>query len=260
MVKRFGVVGTLIAMSMVVSGSARAGEADRVPAFGPGEQCTYTVKYLGMSAGTAQVTVGSETLQWGQPVWPIVTVARTDLVFFPVKDRFVTYWDMASQRSLGSDLFADEGRKKRRQKMRLDHAAGTATIVKQKEGEAENESVMEIEPGSGDIAAAIFSLRNKPLAEGCEFELPVTTGARNFRLKAKVERRQTLSTSLGEREVFKVRVQTGFAGKFQSKRDLFAYITTDESHVPVRIEAEFVLGSLIADLTHYQPGSSLAVR
>jgi hypothetical protein len=259
MFKRSAVIG-LIAMSMVVSGSARAEEDERAPAFGPGEQCTYTVKYLGMSAGTAQVTVGSETVQWGQPVWPIVTVARTDLVFFPVKDRFVTYWDRAAQRSLGSDLFADEGRKRRRQKMRLDHAAGTVTVTKQKEGEAENESVMEIEPGSGDIAAAMFALRNKPLAEGSEFEMPVTTGTRNFRLKAKIEKRQTLATSLGEREVFKVRVQTGFAGKFQSKRDLWAYITTDDSHLPVRIEAEFVLGSLIADLTHYQPGTSLAVR
>jgi hypothetical protein len=260
MVKRFGVVGTLIAVGMVVAGGARAEEEERAKAFSPGEQCTYTVKYLGVSAGTAQVTVGSEMEQWGRPVWPIVTVARTDLVFYPIKDRFVTYWDTASQRTLGSDLFADENRKRRRQKMRLDHAAGTATVVKQKEGEPENESVLEIEPGSGDIAAAVFALRNKPLAEGREFELPVVTGTKSFRLKAKVEGRRALGTSLGEREVFKVRVQTEFAGKFQSKRDIFAYITTDESHLPVRIEAEFVLGALIADLTQYQPGSSLAAR
>jgi hypothetical protein len=262
MVKRSCLASTLTLVWMLFSGGADAAEGDDAQAFGPGEQCTYAVKYLGIVAGTAQITVGSELQLWGRSVWPIVTVARTDskLAVYPVKDRFVTYWDMLERRSIGSDLYADENNKRRRQKIRLDHDARAATVTKQKEGEPAHESELEIEPGTGDIAAAVFALRNMPLAVGKEFSLPVVTGSRTFNLKAKVEGRQPLTTPLGEREVFKVRVQTEFAGKFESKRDIFAYITADEAHVPVRMEAEFVLGALIADLTAYQPGNILAVN
>ena len=33
-----------------------------------------------------------------------------------------------------------------------------------------------------------------------------------------------------------------------------AYLTTDPSHLPVRIEAEFILGRLVAELTDYKQG------
>ena len=52
--------------------------AERQSAFGPGEQTTYKVEYLGMHAGSAQITVGAETFQWGQTVLPIVTLARSE--------------------------------------------------------------------------------------------------------------------------------------------------------------------------------------
>lgn len=231
------------------------------PAFGPGEQARYRVQYLGITAGTAQITVGAEISQWGKGVLPIISVAISDpkLVFYPIRDRFVTYWDPATGRSIGSDLFAEENGKKRRQRIRLDHDSGQAHVVKQKHGEEPQESVHQIPPGTADVAAATFLMRNQLLSEGQEFQVPVFTGAKSFVMYAKVEGRMKLQTPLGERDVFKVRTQTDFSGRLKSKKDMVVYMTADAARVPVRIEAEFLVGPIVAELTDYKSGQTLAL-
>jgi len=206
-----------------------------------------------MNAGVAHIVVGARTRQWGQDVWPIVTNARSDrkLFFFPIKDRFVTYWDYSARRSIGSDFYVDENRKRRHQRIQLDHGTGSAKVFK---SDKNVETTVEVPEGTTDIASATFALRNERLEVGRKFEVPVFTGTKQFILKAHVLGKQQLETPLGAREVFKVRVRTGFSGKLQSKQDLFAYFTTDPAQVPVRIEAEFVLGSVVADLVMYSPG------
>jgi hypothetical protein len=258
---RLGLAVSLLATLPALADEPSPAKDARAPAFGPGEQATYRVQYLGITAGTAQVTVGTEIHQWGKGVLPIVSVATSDpkLIFFPIRDRFVTYWDLATGRSIGSDLFADENGKKRRQRIRLDHDTGEAHVVKQKHGEEPQESVHQVPPGTADVAAATFLMRSQPLSDGREFQVPVFTGTKSFVMHARVEGRMTLRTPLGMREVFKIRTQTDFSGKLQSKKDMFAYLTTDPAHVPVRIEAEFVLGQIVAELTDYKSGQTLAM-
>jgi hypothetical protein len=261
-VRRLGVVAVALSASLPALAQDLAPEGGAVsPAFGPGEQATYRVQYLGLTAGTAQVTVGSEVNQWGRGVLPIVSVATSDpkLIFFPIRNRFVTYWDHATGRSIGSELFADENGKKRRQRIRLDHDTGEAHVVKQKYGEQPQESVHQVQPGTADVAAATFLMRSQPLEDGREFQVPVFTGTKSFVMYARVEGRMKLRTPLGEREVFKVRAQVDFSGKLQSRKDMFAYLTTDPAHVPVRIEADFVLGPIVAELTDYRSGRTLAM-
>src|SRR6476660_5409292 len=108
-----GWAGALVAAGLLFATAASADDKKIKSVFGPGEQSTFKVQYLGMTAGTTTVTVGSDTQQWGSSVWPIVALAKTESVFriYPVRDKFITYWDPKAQRSLGSDLFADEGSK-----------------------------------------------------------------------------------------------------------------------------------------------------
>lgn len=235
--------------------------AELKSAFGPGEASVYRVEYLGITAGSAKITVGSEMEQWGQKVWPIVTLARTDSLgaVFPIKEKFVTYWDPAANCTIGSDLYAEENKKRRRQRIKL-NGDGKAEVTKQRDGEAEVQETHEVQEGTLDIAAAALALRNRELVVGQEHELPVFTGKKSFLLKAKVESKETLKTKLGEREVFKVRAATQFSGKLASKRDMIVYLATDPSHMMVRLEAEFLIGSLVAELTEYQPGREVAMR
>lgn len=248
----------MVAVAVMLPAMALAEEVKS--SFGPGEQLTFKVKYLGMTAGTTTITVGSDTQQWGAKVWPLVALAKTESVFriYPVRDKFISYWDPVAQRTLGSDMFADEGNKKRRQRIKIDHDAKKAQVIKQDEGKDEREGSYDLSDGSMDVASAAFALRNQPLEVGKSFEMPVFTGQKEFKMTAKVIEKQTLSTPMGDKEVFKVAVATEFTGGLKAKRDLHAYFTTDPSHVIVKIEAEFGIGTLQADLTEYKEGKQLA--
>ena len=244
---------------MLVSSVAMAQEEGK--AFGPGEQATYRVQYLGVTAGSAQITVGAPMKQWGSQVWPIVSVAKSDpaVGVWPIKDKFVSYWHEESKRSLGSDFFSDQNHKRRRQRIQMKDSR-TAHVIRQKEGEQPVEATHELPEGAMDLAGATFALRNRGIADGQEYSYPVFTGRKSFMLRAKVDGRQRMQTVLGEREVFRVKLQTDFSGKLQTKREMVAYFTTDPRHVLVRVEAEFLLGSVVADLAEYKQGRMVAMN
>lgn len=249
--KRAWVAGLLAGLTLLAT-SATAAPA----AFGPGEQTTYRVHYLGVQAATTQLTVGAETRLWGREVWPLLALARTDSFFrlYPVNDRFVSYWEHATQQSVGCELTAEEGRKRRRMRVRMATEDGKAQVFHHEEGEQPREKQVELPTGIMDVASATFALRNRPLAVGQTHAMPIFTGTRQLTMRVTVEGVERLQTALGEREVFKARVDTAFEGKLASKRDLHAYFTTDPAHVLVRIEADLVLGQVVAELTDYKPG------
>jgi hypothetical protein len=255
-----GAMAGLLSGFLLMAGPAGAQASN--PAFGPGEQALYRVQYLGVTAGTAQITVGAPMQQWGQKVWPIISLAKTDSMAnaWPIKDKFVTYWGENGQHSLGSDFFADENHKRRRQRIQLEDGGKSARVIRQKEGTQPSESTHALPEGSMDVASAAFGLRRQGLAEGREYASPVFTGSKSFVMRAKVEGRQQLKTVLGPREVFRVTVQTDFSENLQTRRDMTLYFTTDPSHVPVRLEADFILGTIVAELTEYKPGRLLTVN
>ncbi|EAU62028.1 DUF3108 domain-containing protein [Stigmatella aurantiaca] len=255
-----GAMTGLLSGLLMMGGTALAQQGN--PSFGPGEQALYRVQYLGVTTGTAQITVGAPMQQWGQKVWPIISLARTDPMMsaWPIKDKFVTYWGEDGQRSLGSDFFAEENHKRRRQRIQMNADGKSAHVIRQKEGTQPSESTHELPEGSMDVASAAFALRRQGLAEGREYASPVFTGNKSFVMRAKVEGREQMKTALGAREVFRVTVQTDFSEKLQTRRDITLYFTTDPSHVPVRLEADFVLGTVVAEITEYKPGRLLTVN
>jgi hypothetical protein len=254
--RRSRVFSLVFLAGLLCAGGASAGEA-----FGPGEQSTYQVQYLGMTAGTAKITVGAPMQQWGKPVMPIVAVAKSDLALYPIKDRFISYWDAAEKKTIGSEFYVDENHKRRRQRIRFSAPDNSsAQVMKQKEGEGPSEDTHAVQAGSVDIAAASFALRSQPFNTGDTYEIPIFTGTKQFVLKLKVEDRMKINTPLGQREVIRTKAKTDFSGKLASKKDITVYFTADEAHVPVRVEAEFLLGTVVAELTDYKAGGQLAVN
>src|SRR5450755_4686752 len=105
-------------------------------AFTPGEQVVYRASYLGIPAGTIQVTVGAEFAD-SPGVWPVLFVGRSDvgLFFFPIRDKLVLRWDAENVQTLGMEMWADENHKRRHLKILFDHTEGKAKVFRQADGQ-----------------------------------------------------------------------------------------------------------------------------
>ena len=224
-------------------------------AFGPGEQVLYRASYLGIPAGTVQVTVGEDFPD--QPgVWPILALARSDigLFFFPLHDKLVIHWDAEHTRTLGIEMWSDENHKHEHLKISFDSAEPKASVFSQREGQAPFQQDVTVEPGAADVASTLYLLRTKALEPGTEFRMPVVLPRKQFSAHVVVERREQLHTPLGEKAVVRVRLTTEFGGKLAQTRDFVLYFTDDEAHLPVRMEAELSLGTVVAEAVEYHSG------
>ncbi len=240
--------------TLLVASPAFAAETALHSAFGPGEQSTFDVSYLGLPTGVATITVGLKMQYGGKEVWPLVCTAQTDLDLYPVHDRFISYWDFTTGQNLGSEFFADENKQRRREKFRYDRAQGKIFATKQSGAKPEVQITYEAPPGVVDLAAAAFQVRNRPLKLNEEIRVPIFTGTLSYQMKAKVEGREKLKTPMGEKDCLRVSFTADWSGMLTPRRALTMWFTDDPFHVPVRFSAELMLGSVVAELKSFYSG------
>jgi hypothetical protein len=225
--------------------------------FSPGEQIDFSVEYLSIRTAEARISVGRPE----GPVWPVICQARTDGIakFLDIREHLVAYWDADTHRTRGTDLSAIEVGDRHIDSARYDRETGKATVKVQRKGRTSVDTY-EIPRDVHDIAGAVLWLRLQPLEESGRYEIPVFSTRRIFTLRADVVGRERIETPAGTFETVKVQVQTGFEGNFSTKRDTFVWFSDDSRHIPVRMSAEFAVGSLVATVTAYRAGSELAQR
>jgi len=223
--------------------------------FGPGEQLEFSVDYLKVRAAQARITVG----QAEGDVWPIIAQAKTDGLgsLLDVREHLVSYWDAVRQLPRGSDLQAVELGDRHTDTARFDRENGKAHVRVLRKGK-KIEKTYDLAPDAHDFASALLWMRLQPLAEGGRYEVPVFTTRGPFTLVMTVVGKERVETPVGVFDAVKVQVRTAFEGNFASKRDTFIWFSDDARHVPVRVSAEFAIGSIVATLSGYQPGGNLA--
>jgi Protein of unknown function (DUF3108) len=227
------------------------------PGFSPGEQIDFSVEYLSIRTAEARITVGRPE----GAVWPVICQARTDGIakFLDIREHLVAYWDAAARRTRGSDLSAIEIGDRHVDTARYDRDQGKATVKVQRKGRTSVDTY-EIPHDVHDLAGAVLWLRLQPLEAAARYEIPVFSTQRIFTLRADVLGHERLETPAGTFQTVKVQVRTGFEGNFSTKRDTFVWFSDDSRHVPVRLSAEFAVGSLVATVTAYRAGGELAQR
>lgn len=234
-----------------------AARASTAASFAPGEETVLQVRYLNIPSGEGRITVG----QPAGDVWPVIFQAKTEGLagLIDIREHLVTYWDSATQLTRGSDLRAYEVGDFHVDSARFDRVNRKATIERQRKG---NRSVktLDVPADVHDLTSAFMWLRLQPLTPGQRYEVPVCTGSRQFTLVADVVGRETVETAAGTFPSVKVQVRTALDGKFSTKRDSFLWLSDDPRHVLVRMSAEFAVGSVVATLKSYRPGTAVAAR
>jgi hypothetical protein len=226
--------------------------------FGPGEELVFQVKALGVKSGTAQFNVGAPEEVEGRRTWPIVMVARSTGItdsLFPVRDRFVSFWDPATELPVEGRLSASEGGKQ--------HALAIRFRRKTPEGPAQAEvmvsderatttSTQEMDPNAQDVQSAVYWLRTRSLKVGEHDAIPIVAGKRQWTLQAEVVDQAPLATPAGNFDAVHVQISTEFAGKLRSRKAVDAYFSADARHLPLRFDADLLLGKMRAELVRYE--------
>lgn len=253
---------SIVALALALWPGLAAADAPRCPLpFGPGEHFLYEIQYLGLTAGTVDITLGKVEERGGHRVMPIVSFANTVNAFalYPIHDKFVSLLDVDALRTSASDLHATQGTRRWEEQLRFDHQRGTLQVRRESRGVQES-SALPMQPGSVDVAGMFLALRARLSHAAARLSVPVATDARSFEAQLALGPRRSVDAgALGTREVVDTSLTTQFSGKLETRAPMQVLYTADARHLPVQASAEFLLGHVVARLVQYQPGSELSV-
>jgi hypothetical protein len=225
--------------------------------FPPGEEMGLAVRFLGLPTGEGRI-------QAGQPagrVQPIVFQAWTTGIagMLDIREHMVAHLDLDTGLPTGTDLMAVEMNDRHIDRLRFDREKGEATLTVQRRDRT-REKVIQVPPGTRDLTSTFMWLRLQPLQVGDHYTTPVLAGSKAFTLEAEVLGAETITVPGGTFETVKVRARTQIEGKFSSRRDNLLWFSADERRIIVRLEGEFLVGNVVAELKAYRPGDGLAAR
>lgn len=243
----------IAAAALLLSAAPFAGAAG----FAPGEETVFEVRFLSLPTGEGKIAIG----QPQGDIWPVTFQAKTGGVagFLDIREHLVSYWDASSKLSRGSDLRAFEVGDYHHDSQRFDRANGRVTVTVLRK-DRRKERTFPVAEGVQDLTSAFMWLRLQPLLPGDRYELPVCAGNKQFTLVAEVLGREVVRTGAGTFPTVKVKAHTELEGHFSAKRDSTLWLSDDSRHLLVRASADFAVGSIVATLKSYRPGTEVASR
>jgi hypothetical protein len=245
--------------SATTSAAVPAAEPDRTlpPAVPPraNEVMEFQVSYLGIPMGKVRLFSGAADAA----VTPLFLQAQTTSVFAVVtlKQQLASYLDVRTGLPLSGSLDAVEGSYRHTDTVSYDRLANKAKV--REKGKYDNTYLIDVPPDATDFIALVYRLRGLPLDPGARYDFRVLAGRDLNKVVAQVLGRERVETKAGTFQALKVRVPTGFTGKFSEKDPTFVWFSDDDRRVVVRITADFAIGHATANLTSYTPGSPPAV-
>ncbi|HSQ91744.1 MAG TPA: DUF3108 domain-containing protein [Nitrospiraceae bacterium] len=234
---------------------AEAGEPSSARSFQVGEQLTYEISWLAITAGTAVMAVSHAGSDGDRPLAKLITTAQSTSVitkFFPVDNRVESIVDPATLLPEHLIFKRREGKKKEDIEYTFHQKQGTVTVVKN--GATE---IQEMPPGTQDVISCLYYARSElALLPGSSLTMNVYHDKKNRKLDVRVEEIETVSGPWGEIETARVLVIMPFQGLFLNKGNIRVWFTNDDRRIPVRMKAKVVIGSIVADLVSGLPPTS----
>jgi hypothetical protein len=219
--------------------------------WGANERMEFEIDYLGITMGRARISVGPT--EGG--VAPLQLSSRSAGLMSVVTFRqtLVSELDVVTLLPRASVLEALEpGGYKHTDTARFDRAANKATV--RERGRFDKSYEIEVPEGTIDFVALVFRLRTLPLNDGATHAFQVLSGRKVSQVVAAVVKHESVRTEAGRFAAVKVRVPTGFDGKFSEKNPTYVWFSDDARRVVIKISTDFAIGRAVAELTSYQPG------
>jgi hypothetical protein len=223
--------------------------------FHVGEQLTYEISWLNITAGTAVMAVSDAGTDGDRPLAKLITTAQSRPAiskFFPVDNRVESIVDPATLLPEHLTFKRREGKKKEDIEYTFHQKEGEVTVVKG--GATET---LEMSPGTQDIISCLYFARSElSLQPGASLTMNVYHDKKNRKLDVRIEEIETISGPWGDVETARALVVMPFQGLFLNQGNIRVLFTTDDRRIPVRMKAKVIIGSIVADLVSGWPASS----
>jgi hypothetical protein len=217
-------------------------------AFIEGETLTYRLHYGLVNAGNVVLEVKPDVMDINnRKVYHIVGTGNTTGAadwFFKVRDRYETYMDKDALLPWMFIRRVDEGGFKFSQDYTFNHFL--------KKVDVGNNEKFDVPAGIQDMVSAFYSARNMDLGnakEGDVYSLTCFMDKEIWPLQIKFIGRETIETDIGKYRCLRFRPVVQKGRVFKHEDDLNVWISDDKNHVPMRVKADIIIGSVKMDIT-----------
>lgn len=228
--------------------------ADFQPAFSPGEDLVFQIRWGVVTGGYATLTVPSIDSIGGQSAYHILSEARSTGVvdsFYKVRDRNEAWLDTVSPRSLRYSKKILEGNYSVDEVVDLDQTALTfhTTEIRHDKNNAREDKRGGIPPNVLDVLSSLYYIRSLPLEVGKSFTIDVHSGDKTWPLVVNVKKQEKIKVKAGKFLCYRVEPVLRERGIFISKgKKLEVWLTADARHLPVLMRSEIFIGHVSAEL------------
>ena len=204
-----------------------------------GERLTYNVSYSAFpSAAHAEFQIVTRGTFFGRDAYQVrAHVQTTEIVnvaLFALNNEYVSYLDPTTGLPFHSEETVRDAIKSTDSAQDINQSAGTEAIPPKERAF----------PGTYDLLSAFYRVRALPLADGAEYRFSVRGDSAEYQAELKVVGRDSINTNVGSFSTIVTKVNISNS----PLRNVKAYFSDDERHVPVLVTARVGAGQMRAEL------------
>jgi hypothetical protein len=222
----------------------------------PGEFLKLRVTYLGLTAGYLEVRVDTASIE-GRDLYTLNMEAYTagaGGLIYTVRDRFVSYVDQEGLFSWGYDFIKQHEDESEETRVRYYHGREFFTENGTREGS--------IPPYTQDLLSAVYYIRTQELADGQEYQFPIHSSSRAYRLTIRVEDSEPVATREGWKDAYRLiptfERKTDRDEAFEHVKEVRGvkiWISKSKHRIPLKISVPATFGQVYAYYSEFRPGN-----
>lgn len=222
-------------------------------AFKVGEYLKYRIHYGIINAGIAELSVKEVTRRNNRLVYHMVGLGRTTGMaewFFRTRDRYESFIDTDAMLPWEFIRDVNEGGFIIKRHLKFDHYTGkvTETLVQP------NKTYNTLQYAQDMLSAFYYArcINTDALEPGEHLPVDMFLDYEDFSFRLKLIGYETIKTSWGKVRCKKLMPVVQEGRVFSDQEGLTLWVTDDENKVPVRLEAELLVGKIKMDLVEYK--------
>ena len=222
--------------------------------FKAGENLEYRVHYGIFNASYASLTLSNDQVD-GKNVLLASGYGKTiglARLFFKVEDYYSSYFEIEKVQPKLFKRNIYEGGYTKNLEVSFDSEKKEATVNNIKKGTTD---IVSTKNNVQDLISSLYYLRKNfstgEIKEGDFFTINMFYDSKNRELALKYLGKEIIRTKYGKIECLKLMPATNRSRIFKGEGSITIWLTNDENKIPIRVQANLLVGSIKADLDNY---------